>query len=168
MAEVRDARVPRDRDDLAQLWLAYLSWGNDELEQRYGFRLPVQEAVDRDLTEIEKFAPPDGRLLLAVHGDEAVGTAAMRRIGPETAEIKRMFVDPSRRRAGAGRAMLHALIASAEQAGYARMRLDSPDFMTAAHGLYRSEGFREIEPYPESEIPDEFKSHWIFMEKRLR
>ena len=40
--------------------------------------------------------------------------------------------------------------------------------MTAAHGLYRSEGFAEIEPYAESEIPDEHKSHWVFMEKRLR
>jgi GNAT superfamily N-acetyltransferase len=150
------------------LWLAYLSWGNDELEARHGFRLPVEEAVEHDLAEIEKFEPPDGRLVLAVDGDEAIGTAAMRRIDPETAEIKRMFVDPSRRRAGAGRAMLDALIASAERAGYERIRLDSPDFMTAAHALYRSEGFADIGPYAESEIPDEFKSHWIFMEKRLK
>ena len=63
--------------------------------------------------------------------------------------------------------MLDALIASAEQAGYERIRLDSPDFMTAAHALYRSEGFTEIEPYAESEIPDEFRSHWVFMEMRL-
>jgi GNAT superfamily N-acetyltransferase len=168
MAAVRDASMPRDREDVARLWLAYLSWGNDELEKRYGFRLPVQEAVDRDLTEIEKFEPPDGRLLLSVDGEETFGTAAMRRIGPGAAEIKRMYVDPSRRRAGVGRAMLDALIAAAGEGGYERLRLDSPDFMTAAHGLYRSEGFREIEPYPESEIPDEFKSHWIFMEKQLR
>lgn len=168
MIGVRDARLPGDRDDVARLWLAYLSWGNDELERRYEFRLPVEEAVEHDLAEIERFLPPDGRLLLAVDGDDAIGTAAMRRIGSETAEIKRMFVDPSRRRAGAGRAMLDALIASAEQAGYQRIRLDSPDFMTAAHALYRSEGFADIGPYAESEIPDEFKSHWIFMEKRLR
>jgi GNAT superfamily N-acetyltransferase len=164
---IRDARFPEDRADVARLWLAYLTWGNDEMEARHGFRLPVEEAVEHDLAVIEKFQPPDGRLLLAVDGDDAIGTAAMRRIDPETAEIKRMFVDPSRRRGGAGRAMLDALIASAEQAGYERIRLDSPDFMTAAHALYRSEGFTEIEPYPESEIPDEFKSHWIFMEMRL-
>jgi GNAT superfamily N-acetyltransferase len=164
---IREARFPEDRDDVARLWLAYLSWGNDEMEARHGFRLPVEEAVEHDLAVIEKFQPPDGRLLLAVDGDDAIGTAAMRRIDPETAEIKRMFVNPSRRRAGAGRAMLDALIASAEQAGYERIRLDSPDFMTAAHALYRSEGFTEIEPYAESEIPDEFRSHWVFMEMRL-
>jgi GNAT superfamily N-acetyltransferase len=166
--EIREAELPADTREIARLWLAYLTWGNDELDTRYGFRLPVEEAVERDLDEVSKFQPPEGRLLLAVDGDDAIGTAAMRRIGPETAEIKRMFVDPSRRRAGAGRAMLDALIASAEEAGYARMRLDSPDFMTAAHALYRSEGFADIGPYPESEIPDEHKSHWIFMEKRLR
>jgi GNAT superfamily N-acetyltransferase len=167
MVRVRDAQIPGDLEDVARLWFAYLSWGNDELESRLGFRLPVQEAVDRDITEVAKFRPPDGRLLVAVEGEEAIGTAAMRRIGPETAEIKRMFVDPTRRRAGAGRAMLESLIRSAADAGYERIRLDSPEFMTAAHGLYRSEGFTEIGPYLESEIPDEHKSHWIFMEKPL-
>jgi hypothetical protein len=28
-------------------------------------------------------------------------------------------------------------------------------------------GFREIDPYPESEIPPEYQQHWIFMEKQL-
>jgi GNAT superfamily N-acetyltransferase len=167
MADVRDARFPADREDVARLWLAYLAWGNDELDARYGFRLPVEEAVEHDLAEVEKFQPPDGRLLLAIDGDDAIGTAAMRRIGPGTVEIKRMFVDPSRRRTGAGRALLGTLIEAARSNDYERIRLDSPDFMTAAHGLYRSEGFDEIGPYPGSEIPDEHKAHWIFMEKRL-
>ncbi len=167
MPDVREAKLSGDRAAVARLWLAYLSWGNDELEARHGFRLPVEEAVEHDLAEIEKFAPPDGRLLLALDGDDVIGTAAMRRIGPETAEIKRMFVDPGRRRAGTGRAMLEALISAARDAGYSLVRLDSPDFMTAAHSLYRSEGFEDIGPYAESEIPDEFKSHWVFMEMRL-
>jgi GNAT superfamily N-acetyltransferase len=166
--EVHDADIPRDLDEVARLWLAYLTWGNDELEARYDFRLPVREAVERDLAEVAKFRPPDGRLLLAFDRDLAIGTAAMRRIAADTAEIKRMFVDPARRRAGAGRAMLDGLIAAARSAGYRRIRLDSPDFMTAAHGLYRSEGFVEIGPYAESEIPDEYRSHWVFMEKQLR
>jgi len=40
-------------------------------------------------------------------------------------------------------------------------------FMAAAHSLYRSVGFQEIEQYPESEIPEEFRQHWIFMELPL-
>jgi GNAT superfamily N-acetyltransferase len=167
MADVRDALLPRDLDSVRGLWLDYLTWGNDELEARHGFRLPVQEAVEHDVATIGKFQPPDGCLLLAYDGDVAVGTACMPRIGPDTCEIKRMWVDPSSRRSGVGRAMLERLVAAARAAGYQRVLLDSPDFMTAAHGLYRSSGFTDVAAYPESEIPDVYKSHWVFMEKSL-
>jgi Acetyltransferase (GNAT) family len=75
-----------------------------------------------------------------------VGTAALRQIGPETAEIKRMWIASSHRRARAGRAMLRHLIAAARNAGYGRIRLDSPDFTTSAHALYRSRGFLDTGP----------------------
>jgi GNAT superfamily N-acetyltransferase len=91
----------------------------------------------------------------------------MWRIGPGTAEIKRMYVQPSHRRAGLGRAMLDELIGAARTARYERIRLDSPDFMTAADGLYLSRGFVGIDPNPESEIPDEYEPHWVFMERGL-
>jgi GNAT superfamily N-acetyltransferase len=165
MADVRDAVLPGDLEAVRGLWLDYLMWGNDEMEGRHGFRLPVEEAVEHDVATIAKFQPPDGRLLLAFEDDAAIGTACMRRIAPDTCEIKRMWVDPSHRGGGIGRAMLDRLIAGAQAAGYPRMRLDSPDFMTAAHSLYRSKGFTDIEPYAESEIPDEYKSHWVFMQK---
>ncbi|HEY3213976.1 MAG TPA: GNAT family N-acetyltransferase [Actinomycetota bacterium] len=119
------------------------------------------------MATIAKFQPPVGRLLLAFDDDAAVGTACMRRIAPDTCEIKRMWVNPSHRRGGVGRAMLDRLVGAARAAGYQRVRLDSPDFMTAAHALYRSRGFMDIGPYPQSEIPDEYKPHWIFMEKTL-
>ncbi len=167
MADVRDAELARDLEVVRQMWLEYLTWGNDELDARHGFRLPVAEAVDHDVATIGKFQPPDGRLLLAFEDDVPIGTACMRRIGAETCEIKRMWVDPAHRRGGIGRAMLDRLIREAGTAGYARMRLDSPEFMTAAHRLYRSSGFIDIRPYSESEIPDEYKSFWVFMEKRL-
>jgi len=37
------------------LWLEYLTWGNDGLESRYGFRLPVREAVEHDLASTARF-----------------------------------------------------------------------------------------------------------------
>ena len=63
--------------------------------------------------------------------------------------------------------MLDLPIEAASDVGYSRVVLDRPDFMTAAHGLYRSRGFADREPYPESEIPSEYQSHWIFMERQL-
>jgi hypothetical protein len=73
VAEIREADLPGDREAVARLWLDYLMWGNDGLESRYGFRLPVQEAIEHDLGSIAKFQPPDGRLLLAFEDDVAVG-----------------------------------------------------------------------------------------------
>src|SRR5262245_28705109 len=133
MVVVRGAELPGDLDAVRRLWLAYLTWGNDEMEARHGFRLPVAETVERDIEAIDKFQPPDGRLLLALAGGVSVGTACLRWLAPGTCEIKRMWVEPAYRRAGTGRAMLERLIAEAGEAGYVRVRLDSPDFMTAAH-----------------------------------
>ena len=132
MLEIRRADMPGDlahvRSPVARLSVM----GNDEMEARHGFQLPVQEAVDHDIATIEKFQPPEGRLFLASENGDVFGTGAMKRIGPETAEIKRMWVDPSRRGNGVGRAMLDRFISAAHESGYQRLRLDSPDFMLAA------------------------------------
>lgn len=167
MKEIRDADLTRDLQSIRSLWLDYLTWGNDELEARHGFRLPVNEAIERDLANIAKFQPPSGQIFLAFVDNAAVGIACLQRIGPSSAEVKRMYVRPANRREGLGRALLERLIEAAKTAGYRSIRLDSPDFMTAAHALYRSSGFVDIQSYPESEIPDEYKSYWVFMERVL-
>jgi ribosomal protein S18 acetylase RimI-like enzyme len=167
VVEIRDAELPVDADAVGRLWLEYLNWGNDGLDARFGFRLPVQEFVERDLASIEKFLPPEGRLLLAFEDGEAVGTAALQSLGTSSAEVKRMWVAPECRRGGIGGDMLDRLISEAEAAGYGSVRLDSPMFMTAAHALYRSRGFTDIAPYAESEIPDRYKPHWVFMERLI-
>ena len=163
MVDIREASLPADRDAVGRLWLAYLRWGNEEMQARHGFHLPVEEAVEHDLATISAFQPPDGHILLAFDGDEAFGIGCLRRIRSDTAEIKRMYVDPARRRGGVGRALLQGLLGIADDDGYRTVWLDSPDFMTAAHGMYRSAGFTDIAPYAESEIPDEIKSYWVFM-----
>lgn len=78
-----------------------------------------------------------------------------------------MYVRKEYRGSGIGRTLLGKLIEKAKEIGYPRIRLDSARFMHAAHSLYRSSGFYEIDPYPESEIPGEFQSNWVFMEKAL-
>jgi hypothetical protein len=75
MTIVRDADFTTDLESIRQLWLAYLTWGSDEMEMRHGFRLPVEEAVENDLATITKFAPPYGRLFLAVDDTDVAGIA---------------------------------------------------------------------------------------------
>ena len=166
MTTVREAQLAHDVDAVKQLWLDYLTWGNNEMQARHGVHPhDPQIAVENDMAHISKFLPPTGYLLLAFQGDVPCGIGCMQKIGPETCEIKRMYVAPDARRGGVGRAILDALVARAQSAGYKKIRLDSPEFMTAAHSLYRSCGFREIEAYPESEIPAEFRKYLVFMER---
>ena len=111
------------------------------------------------------FHEPGGRLLLARCGGQMAGIACLKRLDGEVGEIARTYVRPASRRQGAGRAVVRRLLDEARVIGYRRIRLHSARFMVAAHALYRSFGFREIEPYEGSEIPPEFQAYWIYMER---
>ena len=166
--EIRYAIIPDDIVSIKKLWLDYLVWGNDKMQSLYGVHPhnPI-EAVESDIKSIDKFQPPHGRLLIAVYENQICGVGSLKSINNAIGEIKRMYVDPAFRRIGAGRAILQSLLLEAKKEGYTYVRLDSPKFMEAAHSLYRSFGFIDIEPYPEMEIPAEFKDYLLFMELDL-
>ena len=122
------------------------------------------DVVEQNMADIQQFMPPDGRLFLASDGTDVIGCACARTIRPGLAEIKRVYVRPNQRGSGTGRALIQALIADFREADYTAIRLDTGTFMTAAQKLYRSLGFQDIAPYPESETPEEFRQHAIFLE----
>lgn len=166
--EIRDAQLPVDIDSIRQLWMDYLTWGNDNMQMLYGVHPHnPAEAVELDIKTIDKFLPPNGRLMLAFIDNTACGIGCLKTINEEIAEVKRMYVNPSFRKIGAGRAILQSLINVAKESGYKKIRLDSPKFMEAAHSLYRSFGFKDIPVYPEVEIPEEFRQYLLFMELDL-
>lgn len=109
---------------------------------------------EQELRELPgAYAPPDGRLLLAWDGEELMGSVALRRIGPEMCEMKRLYLRPGFRGRGLGRKLAVALIEEARTMGYRRMRLDTlPRRMETAERMYRSLGFEEIEAYYDNPI----------------
>ena len=168
LVEIRKVVIPDDIDAVKKLWFDYLVWGNDKMQELYGVHPHnPKEAVEQDIQQISKFQPPYGQLIIAVYENKICGLGSLKSINSEIGEIKRMFVDPTFRRIGAGRAILEGLLEESKKAGYKKVRLDSPKFMEAAHSLYRSFGFRDIEAYPEMEIPAEFKDYLLFMELDL-
>lgn len=94
-----------------------------------------------------EYAPPEGRLLLAMSGEEAAGCVGLRPLEPGVCEMKRLYVRPGYRGQGVGAQLARAVIREARELGYAAMRLDTLASMTAAVGVYRELGFRPIEPY---------------------
>jgi GNAT superfamily N-acetyltransferase len=108
------------------------------------------------------YAPPDGRLLLAVKDTRAVGCIAIRKLGDGICEMKRLYVKPAYRNRGLGRGLAEAAIAEARSVGYTKMRLDSLLSLKEAATLYRSLGFTEIPPYRYNPLP-----HAVFMELDL-
>lgn len=100
------------------------------------------------------YAPPDGRLGLALVDGEPAGCVALRRLDRERCEAKRLFVRPEFRGEGLGRALLEWIIAEARAAGYQWMYGDTiAEAMPTALAMYRRHGFQECEPYLEQPSP---------------
>ena len=122
--------------------------------QSLGFSLCFQ-GFDEELRTLPgMYAPPRGRLLLAMEGDAPAGCVGLHEWDAQIAEMKRLYVLPAFRGRGLGRILTDAALADARALGYRSIRLDTiPTLMQPAIALYRELGFREIPPYRDNPIP---------------
>jgi putative acetyltransferase len=119
-----------------------------EYAQSLGFSLCFQN-FDQELAGLPgDYAPPDGRLLLAMYEDQLAGCVTLHKLELQICEMKRLYLRPQFRGRGLGRALAGQIITEARQIGYQRMRLDTVEpIMKDAVAMYRRIGFQEIAPY---------------------
>ena len=133
-----------------------------EYEGSLGVSLCFQ-GFERELAALPgEYAPPAGRLLLALDTGQVVGCVALRRLDERTCEMKRLYLRPEFRGRGAGRGLAFAIIDEARKIGYNKMRLDTLPSMREAIELYESLGFKRIEPYYPNPVPGA-----VYMEMKL-
>jgi putative acetyltransferase len=123
-----------------------------ELFQEYAQSLGVNlcfQNFEQELAGLPgHYAPPGGRLLLAEYDGQLAGCVALHKWEDGVCEMKRLYLRPSFRGKGLGRAMAETIVVEARSIGYQRMRLDTIEpLMKDAVEMYRKLGFREIAPY---------------------
>jgi putative acetyltransferase len=143
--DVQQAESPEQIAAIRELFLEYAKSLN--------FSLCFQ-SFEKELAELPgRYAPPNGRLLLAAHGSQLAGCAALHKLEDDICEMKRLYVRPQFRGKGLGRVLAERVVADARKIGYKRLRLDTVEpVMRDAVALYRKLGFEEIAPYRENPI----------------
>ena len=122
---------------------------HDEQVERYGFADPVE-------LDVWEYTPPHGMFVVVRHGTDPVGCAGYRWFDPaaRTVEVKRLYVVPTSRGHGIGRALLSHLERRAVAAGAHRAILETGVRNTAAIELFTRAGYRPVDRYVEGRNPE--------------
>ena len=128
---------------------------DEELKERYGAQMTFYGAFNK-IADVET-------AVVASIGGEPAACGCFKPFSEGCVEMKRIYAAPRFRGRGAARAVLAELERWAQEAGYARVVLETGTGQPEAIGLYESGGYTRIPNYPPYE--DVFNS--VCYEKRL-
>lgn len=145
MITIRQASFPDDAPAVLDIWREYVASPSVSLDfQGY-------QAEFADLPG--KYAPLDGRLLLADRSGEIDGCVSLRKVSAAICEMKRLYVRPRARGGRLGHRLVERLLAEARKAGYSEMRLDVLEEFEHAKRLYDAFGFAPADPVSFNPVP---------------
>jgi DNA-binding MarR family transcriptional regulator/predicted N-acetyltransferase YhbS len=110
--------------------------------------------------EPHEMTPPAGLFLVAYRHGEAVGCGGVRHRPHGPSEIKRLWVAEAARGLGIGRRIHAELEAEARDSGASMVRLETNGTLVESIAMYRSSGYREVEPFND----EPFATHWFAKE----
>ena len=164
MLDVKTPQSAAEWDEVRSLMRAFIDWHRERHREDI---LLVDSyfdaaAFDAELAALPgPYAPPRGRLLLARLDGRAVGCVALKDLGGDECEMKRMFVRVDAQGRGVGRALARAIVSEARAAGYRTMHLDTSIRQLEAQALYRSLGFGPSAP--DMRLPQPLRDWLVFM-----
>src|SRR5262245_21662391 len=131
-----EAADPRDPD--AALLIARLT---EELSRRY------EEEDGGGGFRVEHVLQPRSVFVVGWLGGRAVACGALRPLQGDTAEVKRMYVEPDVRGRGLGRRILAELETHARRWGYTAVWLETGVLQPEAIRIFETSGYHQIENY---------------------
>lgn len=143
----------------AALWRAYYTEVSDRYYLLHEGRRTEPAELEREVARADwsELAAPKGQLMVARYGDEPAGTAGVRLLDSDTAELKRVFVREELRGKGGGPVLVRAAEDAARALGAVRMILDTRNDLVEARALYGRLGYEETEPHND----DRYAEHWF-------
>jgi putative acetyltransferase len=128
--------------------------------------VPAMSGYEEEFERLPgKYAPPDGRLLIALYNGDAAGCIGLKKLDDGICELKRLWVRPNFRGHKIGQALVEKLINEARETGYHVMLLETEISLKSARAIYEAAGFEKTEPYFDG--PEEIQRRSLFMRLAL-
>ncbi|MFD8303907.1 GNAT family N-acetyltransferase [Streptomyces sp. NPDC059690] len=150
---------PYDSHVAAALWRAYYTEVSDRWYLLHEGRRTDPAELEREIaaTTGAELAAPTGTLLVARHDGEPAGSAGVRLLDAETAELTRVFVREGMRGKGGAPLLVRAAEEAARALGARHLILDTRSDLVAARALYARLGYEETAPHNDAPYAD----HWF-------
>ena len=142
--ETVDPRSPTAQEALGRYFA--------ELDERFPAGFDAAAAAD-----VSDLRSPHGAFVLVRAADVVVGCGGVQRIDATTGEIKRMWIDPTRRGLGVGRRLLARLEDVRTRPRLHRVVLDTNGALVEAIAMYRRAGYEAVERYNDNP----YAQHWF-------
>ncbi|WP_199830098.1 GNAT family N-acetyltransferase [Streptomyces viridochromogenes] len=150
---------PPDSPTATALWRAYYTEVSDRYYLLHEGRRTAPDELEREIAAHtgDDLRLPKGQLLVARHNDTPAGSAGVRLLAPETAELTRVFIHKPMRGKGGAPLLIQTAEHTPRTLGAPRIILDTRHDLTEARALYTKLGYEETPPHNN----DPYAEHWF-------